>query len=69
MKLLNLDECAKTLDFQKDNYDTNVNIIMLELITTEDSDNYDQEGNLTLLGNRSDGVEESAICSRPHPYG
>ena len=42
LKLLNLDECAKKLAFQKDNYDTNVNI-MLELITTEDSDNYDQE--------------------------
>ena len=32
----------KNLAFQKDNYDTNVNI-MLELIMTEDSDNYDQE--------------------------
>ena len=42
LKLLNLDECAKKLAFQKDNYDTNVNI-MLELIMTEDSNNYDQE--------------------------
>ena len=42
LKLLNLDECAKKLAFQKDNYDTTMNI-MLELITMEDSDNYDQE--------------------------
>ena len=35
LKLLNLDECAKKLAVHKDNYDTNVNII-LELITMED---------------------------------
>ena len=39
LKLLNLDECAKKLAIQKDNYDTNVNIT-LELI---DSDDCDQE--------------------------
>ena len=41
LKLLNLDDCAEKLAFQKDEYDTNLDILM-ELTMTEDSDNYDQ---------------------------
>ena len=42
LKLLNLDDCAEKLAFQKKNdYDTNLDILM-ELTMTEDSDNYDQ---------------------------
>ncbi len=41
LKLLYLEDCFQKLSFQKEDCDTNINI-MLELIATLDSENYDQ---------------------------